>query len=210
MPASHLTPLLDERHGCTDRQLVERVVQHTRAVEIDPVLAGLDEPEPVGPFELDHFTVRRDLVRLDGPTLLTGDVLQPSAGRIERLTDCDGRVAVHALDLAVLAVFLLLEILQSPVKRRFVTRHNRRYVGNRQVDTHVNVSAIVAMSMREFDDDVTARDAGVELFQPGHTLANGGVEGVRMRQTAKGHLCRDQSHRCLAYTDARRSASDSS
>jgi hypothetical protein len=66
------------------------------------------------------------------------------------------------------------------MQRRLVTHHNRRSTRNRQLDANVKMSSVVSMTMSELDEYATPDDAGVELFEPGHTLANVGLEVVRV------------------------------
>ena len=62
-----LTLLLDECDRRPHRQVIERVVQHARVVEVDTLFTRLNEPVSVHFRELDDFTVRSDVVRLDVP-----------------------------------------------------------------------------------------------------------------------------------------------
>src|SRR5688572_23561532 len=48
-----LALLLDERHAGAEGELVERIVQHARTLEVDPPLTGLDEPMAVSSLDLD-------------------------------------------------------------------------------------------------------------------------------------------------------------
>ena len=58
---ARLRPLLALLFNKNDRrpyrEIIERIIQHTRAVEIETLLTRLDESVSVGPRELDHFTV---------------------------------------------------------------------------------------------------------------------------------------------------------
>jgi len=169
---SLLARLLDKRHCGSDHQLVESVVQHACAMEIDTVVAGLDEPVPVHRRQLDDLAVRRNFVRLDSPALLSGEVLQTAACGIEGVVDGDTGVAVHALDLRLLVVRLVFLVFHTAVQRRLVTHDNRRTTRNGHLDADVKVPPVVAMAMRDLDEDAAPHDARVELFQPFHALSN--------------------------------------
>jgi hypothetical protein len=83
-------------------------------VEIDPVLAGLDEAIAVNPLELDDLTVRRTSCVLTAPRCSRAK----SSSRRRAASNASWRRrprAVHALDLGLLVVLLFLDILQSSV-----------------------------------------------------------------------------------------------
>jgi hypothetical protein len=167
-----LALFLNERHWRSDRELIERITQHARAIEVDPVLAGLYEAEAVGSRQCGDLAMRRDLVRLDGATLLSRKVLQSPARGVERLTDGHSRVSLHTLDLVCFVMRFFFDVLQPSVQRPFVAHHNRRTAGHRQFDAHVEVASIMTMAMRLLDEHTAPDHARVELFEPRHALTD--------------------------------------
>jgi hypothetical protein len=78
-----------------------------------------------------------------------------------------------------------------------------RRAGDGDFDAHVEMPAVVAMSMREFDEYSTPHEAGIKLLQPGHALLNVRFERRGVRQPSKRDLCRDDSHGVLLLVDNR-------
>ena len=118
-------------------------------------------------------------MHLDGATLLAREILQAAPRSVECLVDRDSRVAVLVVDLHLLASHLVVDVFQSCVSRRFVTDDNRASARHGDLDSDVEVPALLTMPVRQFNLHPASQNAGIETFEPCDALTDVGVERVR-------------------------------
>ena len=132
--------------------------------------------------------VDADLMSLDGPALFAGEVLQTATCSVERLANGNAGVAMGRLDLRVFVMCVFLDVSQSAVQRGFVVDDDRYATRDRDLDSHVEVSPIVVMPVRNFDENAAPDNAIVELLQPRDALMNVGLERIDMCKSTKRNL----------------------
>ena len=129
-------------HLVADLEVIEAVVQHAVAVEIDllAVRRG-DEAVAFVRKELGHMAVGRRFVDLDLAATTANVILQLALGRVEGIPNRDVHVLVGALGAGI------------------AVDHDLATARHRDVDVNAVMDALLVAPVRRVDHDAATRDA---------------------------------------------------
>lgn len=202
--------LLDECDRSPHRHVIERIVQHARAVEVETLLARLNESVSVHVRDRDDLAVRRYFVSLDGPSLLPREVLQASPRGVERLVDGHTAVPVHTLDLVLLVMRVILRA-DTQVGQRLVAmaalnrrRHQRRDARHRICHLRLLVCAArggCTSRANRPEDVACVGPPGRSVASSGSDACGGWPPGSRSVATGRASACRTGADKFAGITN---------